>query len=422
MSDLAARGCGKPFARIPYAKQYFGRTVFRTGEAIFVPGSSGEPAGALSAAVGTPQAQIFTTLVPGVNALPGDWAPGVSVSGPFAFPGSHYRHLPLSYAALAGQLGAADDLGAVVVQVSSPDQKGLVSLGPSVEFATVALRQASRRIAIVNAATPRFTAGPTLRIADFDAVFETDAPLSVYDTGSADATALRIADNIAPHILDGVTLQVGLGKVPASLLERLHDRRGLTLHSGMLSDGVKALAQAGALNPAAMHRTAVFLGSPALYAWAAGQTLIQATGCENIHPPRILAQLENLTAVNSALEVDLFGQCNLEVANGRQVSGGGGATDFARAARLSPGGLSIVALPSTAGGGGRSRIIAALPPATPVTLGRNDVDLVVTEHGVADLRGRSVQGRAEALIAIADPAFQSELVADWRRLAHQFEF
>ena len=158
----------------------------------------------------------------------------------------------------------------------------------------------------------------------------------------------------------------------------------------------------------------MLLGSADLYEWSKRQELIHVLGCDRIHDAIRLASIPRLVAVNSALSVDLFGQCNLETAGGRALSGAGGAPDFARAARLSPGGLSIVALPATVARGKGSRIIASEGAGSLVTLPRTDVDVVVTEEGAADLRGLSVPQRAEALIGIAPPHARAELTDQWR--------
>jgi len=193
----------------------------------------------------------------------------------------------------------------------------------------------------------------------------------------------------------------------------LHDRRGLGLHSGMLADSALDLWDTGALDPGFRHASCVWVGSAALYKRLRGRAGPRVLGCDVTHDVQLLASFERFRAVNSALSVDLFGQANLEVADGQAVSGIGGAADFARGARLSPGGLSIVALPSSFERNTRSRIVPRLDDGI-ASLSRIDIDIVVTEHGAADLRGRCVHGRAEALIEVADPAFRASLADAWR--------
>jgi acyl-CoA hydrolase len=224
-----------------------------------------------------------------------------------------------------------------------------------------------------------------------------------------------VAARVAPFVTDGATLQLGLGKVPTALIRLLRDRRGLKLHSGMLSEGVMDLAESGVLDPRWEHMTTMYLGSPKLYRWITGRTGIRVRGCEHIHDSVRLSSIERLVAVNSALSVDLFGQCNLETAAGRAMSGCGGAPDFARAARLSREGISIIAMPASAGKS--SRIVSGLGTGGIATLSRTEADVVITDEGVADLRGLSVMERAESLIAIAPPAARSQLSDEWREIA-----
>ncbi|MDT4854409.1 Butanoate coenzyme A-transferase [compost metagenome] len=161
----------------------------------------------------------------------------------------------------------------------------------------------------------------------------------------------------------------------------------------------------------------MLLGSRQLYQEAATLPGLHLRGCEYTHDPRTLRNLERFVAVNSALEVDLFGQCNLEMAGGRAVSGAGGAPDFARGARLSSKGRSIVALNASISGGGGSRIVAGLTPPAMTSLSRVDIDYLVTEHGVAVLTGASVHERAAAIITVADPAYRESLTQAWQDIA-----
>jgi len=176
----------------------------------------------------------------------------------------------------------------------------------------------------LNHNVPRVKHAPVVEQRDIAEILEAETPLIGYDIGAPDAVSLTIAGLIARYIEDGAALQIGLGKVPQALMSVLQHRRKLRLHSGMLSDGVMGLAAAGALDPDWAHTTTALLGSSALYAWAAGRDDIHIEGVEQTHDPRRLAGLDGLIAVNSALEIDLFGQCNLEIANGRAMSGVGG--------------------------------------------------------------------------------------------------
>ena len=245
-----------------------------------------------------------------------------------------------------------------------------------------------------------------------------DSALPEYRTDTDEPTR-AIARHIAALVEDGSTLQMGLGKVPTALAGALRNHRRLRLFSGMLSDGMRELAEAGALDLDFAHTACVVAGSRDLYAWATGFAPLRVLGCEVTHDARTLLAQHRFVAVNSALEVDLFGQCNLEHAEGQAVSGAGGAPDFARAARLAAKGSSIVALNATYQRGTASRIVPCLGELSISSLSRIDVDLVVTEFGVADLRGASVHQRAQALIGIAAPAFRPALQETWDTFAQR---
>lgn len=403
--------------------------AIRPGDRVFIPGSSGAPNALLQAWQEDPDRtrnlDIVTSLVPGINSLDIDRLhSSARVTGLFMQPAfakaqrdGRYRHLPLSYGGFMRRvLDAADPFDVCVVQVAEPDAEWRCSFGPAAEFTPAIASRAGRILALINAGTPTLAASPGLAEAGFGAVARVDVPLDIYDTGAIDAGSAAIAGHVAAFIPDGATVQVGLGKTPAALLSRLTDRRGLRLHSGMFGEGVQALVEAGALDPDWDHRACVFVGPHSLYAWAAEQDLLRVAGCETTHGAGVLASLDRFHAVNSAIEVDLFGQAALEHAGGAAVSGAGGAPDFARAASLSAGGLSILALPATAARGTRSRIVATLTAPGVATLPRTDIDVVVTENGAADLRGLGVHERATGLIAIADRAFQDDLTEAWRTL------
>lgn len=402
--------------------------LFRPGQRLFIPGSSGAPLGVLRAlehdSTLSTGLDIHTSLVPGINSLNLEaLAPDCRVSGLFMQPAwaqaqreGRYRALPASYAGFVRELNSRTEFDWLVVQVSPPDERGQCSLGPAVEFVPTVLGRCQRVLALINPNTPRIAGAPSIPLARLDAVFEVDDALPVYGN-EVDDDSRRIAQSIAELIDDGSTLQVGLGRVPAALCQALQGHRRLRLHSGLLSDGYALLHDAGALLEGHAHTGCVLLGSQTLYQRADELPGLHLRGCEDTHDPSVLRQLERFVAVNSALEVDLFGQCNLEHANGRAVSGAGGAPDFARGARLSLQGRSIVALNASISGKRGSRIVAQLSPPALASLSRVDIDYLVTEHGVASLTGASVHERAKAIIAIADPDYRESLNEAWQQIA-----
>lgn len=394
------------------------------GERIYVPGSAGEPAALLDRLHADPDRtrglEVLTSAVPGINRVALDRLhESARATGIFMQPGlraaqaaGRYRHLPLSYSGFVRHIREAVSVDTCVVQVSAPDAAGRCSLGPAVEFTPLVRRKSRRTVALVNASTPALPGAATIPISEFDMVAEVDAPLRGYEVGAPSRAAGAIARRIAPLVEDGSALQVGLGKVPAALFSLLHDRRNLRLHSGMLADGALDLCDAGALDPGFRHVSCVWVGSPLLYERLRGRPEFDVLGCNVTHDLRRVVGLDRFIAVNSALTVDLFGQADLEHADGRSVSGVGGAADFAPAARLSRGGLSIIALPSSYERDSKSRVVPRLGAGL-ASLPRTSIDLVVTEHGVADLRGRCVHGRAEALIEAAAPQFRASLTDAW---------
>ncbi|GGH24359.1 acetyl-CoA hydrolase [Alsobacter metallidurans] len=401
--------------------------LLSAGDRIYLPGAGAEVPALVDAlcAASAPPLHITGAFVPGINPVPVERLPEGSIwSSPFAQPapsgsqaGGRLRHLPMSYGAFASHLrGATFDVG--FVHVSPPDANGLCSLGIAVEFTPIALQRCRRIFAVVNPRMPRIPGAETFALARADAVLELDTPLREYDVGTPSPQASRIAELIAGFVIDGSTLQVGLGKTPDALMRIVADRRGLRLHSGMLSDATRLLADGGSLDPRALHASCVHVGTAAYYDWLADRADFAVRACDYTHGPATLAGLPRLVAVNSALSVDLFGQANLEMLDGRMISGVGGAADFAQAASLAHDGVSIIALPATSGRNAVSRITARLDGVC--SLPRHAIDVVITEHGVADLRGLAVTERAERLVAIAAPEHRGALQDAWKDIAARF--
>lgn len=394
------------------------------GESLYMPGSAAEPLDLLKVFAERPERtrnlRILSSGVPGINKVSLDALhPGVEMTGLFMQPGlrnaqqeGRFRHLPLSFSGFVEHIRERVEIDTCIVMVAPPDASGRCSLGAAVEFTPLVHGRARRTLALINTRMPAIPGARSLAYDQFDLACEVDTPLPTYSTGAPSPSAEVIAHHIARFVEDGCALQAGLGKVPESLFDLLHDRRKLRLQSGMLGDGAFRLSASNALDRDAVHASCVWVGSTELYRNLDRLDGFAVLGCEVTHDIARLAATERFVAVNSALSVDLFGQANLETASGRCVSGVGGAPDFAAAARLSRGGLSIVALPACYGEPARSRIVPRLDDGI-VSLPRQMIDLVITEHGVADLRGRSVFARAEAIMAVAAPAFRSGLEQAW---------
>lgn len=395
-----------------------------TGGRVWVQGASGEPllfASAFRDAPASARGLTFVGVwVPGVNRT--DWAAlHPSARAETTFAGPDWRESldagrtsvrPLAYSQAWNWLGATP-LDAALFQVSPPDRKGLCSFGVAADFGPVIARRELFKVAHVNPRMPRVNDGPTVPLSAFDIVVEAEAPLLTAEPGGADPTTLEVAQRVAALIPDGATVQVGIGKIGTAALACLSSRRHLRVHSGIVGDAVLTLLDSGAVQDApGAVTTGVAFGSDALYRRIAVDPRVRFAPVPVTHGLATLAALPRLCAINSAVEVDLLGQADAETAGGRAVSGVGGLGDFLRGAQASAGGLPILALASTARAGTVSRIVPRLSSGV-VSAGRTEVGLVVTEHGVADLRRLDLDGRARALIAIAAPQHRDGLERAW---------
>ena len=326
------------------------------------------------------------------------------------------RVLPLTFSGFSRYLdGQAFDFG--IFQVAPSGRSSALQFGPSVEFARPAMGRCRRVALLVNPLLPAPPLSPEIPAHQIDFIIEAPLPLPALPLSAEDPQSDAIGRHLAPYIGDGSMLQMGIGKIPSAIARQLQSHRRLRIHSGLVSDTTMMLAQCGALDESATHRTTFAAGTPQLYDWIRTDGLLQYVGCDEILDAHTLATAERFVAINGALEVDLWGQCNLEHAAGRAISGAGGAPDFARAAHLSHSGLSVVALKSTFDGDAQSRIVPTIGAGSIVSIPRTEVDLVVTEHGVADLRGADLHQRAKALIGIAAPPFREALERAWKEQA-----
>jgi acyl-CoA hydrolase len=316
----------------------------------------------------------------------------------------HYSSLPRMFE--RGLL--PNDVG--FLQVSPPDADGVVSLGIGVEYVADALKHARTLIAEVNQCMPRTQGTPGLPLSAFAAVIESDRDLREAPIREPDDVERAIAQHVAGLIEDGDTLQIGVGSLPAAVLDALSGHQDLGFHTGMITDGVVTLVEKGVVTGArkeidpGLVVTGAALGTTELY-----QNLdrypIEFRAASYTHSPAVLSQLRSLVSINSALEVDLLGQVGAELNRGVHIGAVGGQVDFSRAASLT-GARSIIALRSEVGG--ESTINPTLQGGV-VTTARVDVDAVVTEHGVAMLTGCTVAERARKLIAVAAPQHRERL-------------
>lgn len=300
------------------------------------------------------------------------------------------------------------------VQVSPADDLGRHSYGIIGDFQASAVEKARLVVAEVNAQVPWTDTGDFLETDRIDYRVDTDRPLVEMPVGPIGVEDRAIAALVARYIEDGTTLQTGIGSIPDAVAQLIADRRDLGIHSGMLGDSIGALIRAGivtnARKPVDAGRsvTGALMGTRPLYDLAADKALVAVRPWDYVKG-NVLGRFPKLVSINSAIEVDLTGQVNAEVLSGTYVGANGGQPDFVRAGHRSPGGCSIIALRSTAMRGSLSLICASL--SGPVTTPRSDVDVVITEFGAAELRGRTIAERVRRMIAIAHPAFRDALTA-----------
>ncbi len=307
-------------------------------------------------------------------------------------------------------------LDVAVVHVSPPDGDGLCSLGTSTSYPLTLARLAPAVIAQVNPRMPRVAGDASLHTTEIDWLVEVDEPLGEHARTAITPTAAAIGDHLAELIPSGTTLQVGIGAIPEALLQNLcgSDVSDLRIY-GMGVDAIASLDTAGRLRatgdgpPAAL--CAELMGTETLFEYANENPALEMHPFDTILDPAHIGSFEGFVSVNSAVQVDLMGQANVEHLGGNQLSGVGGGFDFAQGAWLSPGGKSIIAMPSTNRRGDISRIVAQLGATTPVGVPRHFTQYIVTEHGVADLAGLGLRERAEALVGVAAPQFRDGLAA-----------
>ncbi|SDV49014.1 acetyl-CoA hydrolase/transferase family protein [Chitinasiproducens palmae] len=306
----------------------------------------------------------------------------------------------------------------LLLQVAPPDAAGRYSLSVAHEYLVPYLDTARVVIAEVNALAPWTHGSVVLREHDFDALVHTErAPLTLPRAAPSD-TDRRIAAHVAGLIEDGATLQFGMGALPEAVLAALGDRRDLGLHSGTFGDEAADLMERGVITNArksidvGVSVSGVMMGGERAYRFAHRNPQVQFRATAYTHDIDVLGRIDRLVAINSALEVDLTGQINAESVAGRYLGAVGGGIDFMRGAARSRGGVAVIALASRGRAG--SRIVARLNG--PVTTPRSDAGVIVTEHGVADLRGLTLRQRVRRMIDIAAPELRDDLAADSQAL------
>lgn len=306
-----------------------------------------------------------------------------------------------------------------MVTLTPPDEHGFCSMGVSVDYTRQAIQSADIVLAEINPNMPRTYGNTWIKVQDVDYFIPSSLPLWEIPMPPFGELEHEIGRNVASLIENGATLQIGLGTIPDAILASLDGKHDLGMHSEMISDSIPPLVDGGVITgeKKTIHKGKIIAsfigGSQPLYKWSNNNPNIELYPVDYVNDPFVIMQNDNMVSVNSALQVDLLGQAAADSLGPLQYSGVGGQIDFIRGAARSRGGKSILAMPSTASQGSKSRIVPMLINGSAVTTSRNDIDYVVTEYGIAHLKGKTLRERANALIAIAHPDFRRELTKEY---------
>jgi acyl-CoA hydrolase len=329
----------------------------------------------------------------------------------------HFSEVPLLLDRLEGPK-------LVVASVSPPDDHGYVTLGTNADYTAPFIGRLPFFVE-VNARMPRTMGRNEIHLSQLSGWCEADRPLLEVPPPPSNAIDQRIGELVAERIGDGACIQAGIGGTSTAVLRALGGHRHLGVHTEVLSDPMVDLIEAGVVT--GIHKvrrpskvvTTFALGSQRLYDFLDEHLAVEMLPVDWVNDPRVIAQQPNMVSINATTEVDFLGQCASETVGGRYWSGSGGQADFARGAMFAPGGQGFVVLASTAGDGSISRIVPTLTPGSAVTTMKNTVDKVVTEYGVAELRGKGIRERTRALIDIAHPDHRDRLRHDAAQLGYQ---
>ncbi|WP_425449058.1 acetyl-CoA hydrolase/transferase family protein [Dethiothermospora halolimnae] len=308
-----------------------------------------------------------------------------------------------------------------IVQLSKPDNHGYCSFGVSCDYTKPATEAADIVIAEVNDKMPRVMGENFIHISDIDYIVETSNELYELPAPNIGDVEKKIGENCAKLIDDGSTLQLGIGAIPDAVLMSLGEKKDLGVHTEMFSDGVLELIEKGVINGKAktLHKNKMIstflMGSKKLYEFIDNNPSVELYPVDYVNHPCTIMKNDKMISINSCIQVDLMGQVVSESIGLNQFSGVGGQVDYVRGSSMAREGKSIIAIPSTASKGRISRIVPFITEGSAVTTSRNDVHYIVTEYGIANLRGKTLKERAKALINIAHPDFRKELEVEYNK-------
>lgn len=308
-----------------------------------------------------------------------------------------------------------------VIQVSRPNSEGYCSFGVSCDYTKPAAELAKIVIAEANDRMPFVGGDNLIHVSKIDYIVETSNPILELPAPKIGETELAIGRNCASLVEDGSTLQLGIGAIPDAVLMSLKDKKDLGIHTEMFSDGVVELVELGVVNSSkkSIHKgelvSTFLMGTQRLYDFVNNNDSVKLYPVDYVNHPTVIMQNHKMVSINSCIEVDLMGQVVSEAIGLKQFSGVGGQVDYVRGTSMAKDGKSIMAMPSTASKGTVSRIVPFIAEGAAVTTSRNDVDYVVTEYGVAHLKGKTLRDRALSLIAVAHPDFRESLMEEFNR-------
>ena len=405
--------------------------LLRPGLKVFIQGCTAEPPTLLEALANAPQqsagVEYIGVPLPGYNRFdPAALHPQARMTTFFMTPqlrrspaADRIRYIPLHYSGIYRYLRSMPDLDMMLVQAAAGDKDGLCSFGLTSEHAPGALESARTVVVEMNAAVPFTHCEPALPLSRIDYIVETNRPPAQFPSPQIEPQAQAVGRHAASIIRDGDVLQIGIGRLQSAAMRELSAHRDLGFHSGLISDEIFDLIEAGAMTGSrknrdqGIHVTGAVFGSQRLHDFVSDPS-VRLHGVGYTHEVPIVASIDNFVSINACMQVDLYGQVVADNIGGRQISAPGGYNDFQRGARLSNGGKSIVLMAAASADGSKSNIILRMAEGGVITGMRADTDYIVTDYGVADLRHKDVNEKAAALIAIAAPAFREELEREWR--------
>lgn len=329
--------------------------------------------------------------------------------------------IPCYYRDAPGHIRTNYDYDALMIEVSPMDKHGYFSFANIASYAEALLDKSRRIFVQVNRFQPRAVGGLQVHISRVDAIVEHDHELAVLPAARMDETSMTIGNYIAELVPDGACIQLGIGAIPDATGMALKSKHDLGIHTEMFTDSMVELIECGAVNNSKkqIHRfqtvTTFAFGSKRIYDFIDDNPAVRILPVDYVNDPAVISKNDNVISINAALEVDLWGQVCAESVGTKHMSGTGGQVDYVRGACQSRGGKSFIAFSSTAKGGTISKIRPVLTPGAVCTTSKNDVDYIVTEYGVAHLRGQSLASRAKQLISIAHPDFRDELTFEAKK-------